>query len=58
MKKMYFFTRKNGRVIKECVSMSKAQTKNYLRQLRAMFGQKNAICSSNETCLLVENFCK
>lgn len=59
MKKMFFFTRKNERVIKECISMkNNAQVKNYLRQLKDMFGRENAICSSNETCLLVEDFCK
>lgn len=58
MKKMYFFTRKNGRIVKERISMSNSQTKNYLRLLKDMFGRANVICSSNETCLLVENFCK
>lgn len=59
MKKKYFFIRKNGRVIKECISMkNNAQVRNYLNQLIAMFGRKNVLVASNDTCLAVELFYK
>lgn len=56
MKKMFFFTRKNGRVIKEYISMNNSQVRNYLNQLRATFGRKNVLVVSSETCMAVELF--
>lgn len=58
MKKMFFFTRKNGRVIKEYISMNNSQVRNYLNQLRAIFGRKNVLVVSSETCMAVELFYK
>ena len=57
MRRMYFYTRKNGgRVICECISMNNRQAKQYLNLLRDIYGRANALAVSNNRCLLVEMF--
>lgn len=55
-KRMYFFVRKNGRVICEHISMTRKQTVSYLSLLRDLYGGGNVLASSNNTCMAVQRF--